>query len=140
MQTFLPYSDFKETARCLDYRRLGKQRVEAWQTYRAIIYKNGWSHHPTVKMWHNNIGALLEYGATMCIEWKRRGYVDNMLVRFQKEMSKCYDFSKPKWIGDDEFHKSHKSNLLRKLPEHYSKFNWQVSSNLPYKWMVNLIA
>ena len=29
MQTFLPYSDFIKTARCLDYKRLGKQRVEA---------------------------------------------------------------------------------------------------------------
>ena len=28
MQTFLPYKDFGKTAKCLDYRRLGKQRVE----------------------------------------------------------------------------------------------------------------
>jgi len=34
MQTFLPYADFKESAQCLDYRRLGKQRVEAKQIHR----------------------------------------------------------------------------------------------------------
>ena len=28
MQTFLPFADFEETARSLDTRRLGKQRVE----------------------------------------------------------------------------------------------------------------
>ena len=26
INTFLPYADFKQTAECLDYRRLGKQR------------------------------------------------------------------------------------------------------------------
>ena len=31
MQTFLPYPDFVKSAQCLDYRRLGKQRVEAKQ-------------------------------------------------------------------------------------------------------------
>ena len=30
MQTFLPYPDFKQSAACLDYSRLGKQRVEGF--------------------------------------------------------------------------------------------------------------
>lgn len=36
MQTFLPYADFSMSAKCLDYRRLGKQRVEAMQILNAI--------------------------------------------------------------------------------------------------------
>ena len=35
MQTFLPYPDFARSARCLDNRRLGKQRVESYQILRA---------------------------------------------------------------------------------------------------------
>lgn len=31
MNTFLPYPSFDESAKCLDYKRLGKQRVEAKQ-------------------------------------------------------------------------------------------------------------
>ena len=31
MQTFLPYPDFKKSLQTLDYRRLGKQRIEAYQ-------------------------------------------------------------------------------------------------------------
>ena len=31
MQTFLPYSSFTESAKILDWRRLGKQRVEGMQ-------------------------------------------------------------------------------------------------------------
>ena len=54
MQTFLPYNDFKKTAACLDNRRLGKQRVEAYQILRIISGKRtsgGWLRHPAVLMW-----------------------------------------------------------------------------------------
>ena len=59
MQTFLPYPDFKQSAACLDYRRLGKQRVEGVQILKAILgekslndkpYK-GWLNHPATLMW-----------------------------------------------------------------------------------------
>ena len=36
MQTFLPYPSFEETASILDYRRLGKQRVEGFQILNII--------------------------------------------------------------------------------------------------------
>jgi hypothetical protein len=37
MQTFLPYEDFTLSAQVLDYRRLGKQRVEALQIYNVLV-------------------------------------------------------------------------------------------------------
>ena len=50
MQSFLPIADFTETARILDPRRLGKQRVEALQILRGLIVPGyGWRHHPAVK-------------------------------------------------------------------------------------------
>jgi hypothetical protein len=36
VQTFLPYSDYATSARVLDYRRLGKQRVETKQILLAM--------------------------------------------------------------------------------------------------------
>lgn len=36
MQTFLPYDDVVKTMKCLDYQRLGKQRVEAMQIMKAL--------------------------------------------------------------------------------------------------------
>lgn len=36
MQTFLPYPDFRQSAKVLDRARLGKQRVECLQLARAI--------------------------------------------------------------------------------------------------------
>lgn len=43
----------------------------------------------------------------------------------------------PKWLGNDKFHASHRSNLLRKKPEYYSSFGWKESDNLPYIWPIN---
>ena len=49
MQTFLPYPDFVASARCLDRRRLGKQRVEVLQLLRALLVPgSGWANHPAV--------------------------------------------------------------------------------------------
>lgn len=39
MQTFLPYPDFKKSAQCLDYQRLGKQRLECKQILQTLALK-----------------------------------------------------------------------------------------------------
>lgn len=135
MMTFLPYASFTKTAKCLDYRRLGKQRVEAWQIYQSLTNKNyGWKNHPIVKMWKGYEQALLRYGIAICIEWKRRKYIDNMLERFCKEYKLNKDIGNPFWLGNEDFHASHRSNLLRKNKEYYSKFGWKETDNLPYVW------
>lgn len=135
MNTFLPYKSFIDSAKCLDYRRLGKQRVEAWQIYQAITNSNyGWQHHPIVNMWRGYEQALLRYGMAICWEWKKRGYIDNMEDRFIKAYKINKDNGNPKWIGNKEFHSSHRSNLLRKDKEYYGKFNWKELDNLPYVW------
>lgn len=78
MQTFLPYPDFKKSLQTLDYRRLGKQRIEAYQIIRAIKYGGGWSHHPAVKMWRGHINALKQYYNLSLDEWISRGYQNRM--------------------------------------------------------------
>lgn len=47
MQTFTPYSDFEESLRTLDLKRLGKQRVEVIQIVRALTVPGySWSSAP----------------------------------------------------------------------------------------------
>ena len=60
MQTFLPYESFEDTAKVLDYRRLGKQRVEGMQIINTIQTpkSKGWANHPIVKMWTPYVPAL----------------------------------------------------------------------------------
>jgi hypothetical protein len=40
----------------------------------------------------------------------------------------------PLWLGNQDFHNSHRSNLSRKDPVYYAQFNWDVPDNLPYIW------
>ena len=137
MQTFLPYPSFEETAAILDYRRLGKQRVEAFQIHTIITqpdYRGHWVNHPAVKMWRGYENALKLYVNVMIAEWVRRGYRNTMLsYNIDREVD---DMLLPWWLGDPLFHDSHKSNLLRKFPEYYSQFHWDVPDDLPYVWPV----
>jgi hypothetical protein len=74
MQTFLPYPDFEATARVLDWRRLGKQRVECMQILNALHgTSKGWVNHPAVRMWRGYEDALETYQSFMIEEWVRRG-------------------------------------------------------------------
>ena len=93
MQTFLPYPSFTASAAVLDYRRLGKQRVECYQIHRALTAGGGWAHHPAVTMWRGSVVALLQYGADMCFAWRARGYTDNMLPYFTEALARADRFA-----------------------------------------------
>lgn len=145
MQTFLPYADFRETASVLDYRRLGKQRVEAFQIFRAMNGETkGWRNHPAVLMWNGYETALALYAIAICDEWIARGYKDSMRPRFQQmledlEPALQTQTTFPSWLGLEEFHKSHQSNLIRKFPEHYKPLWPDVPENLEYVWPVSRV-
>lgn len=136
MQTFLPYADFPMSARSLDNRRLGKQRVETLQILNALTNPNyGWQNHPAVKMWRGHVASLVVYGLAICDEWKRRGFNDTCAAKIAAHMpDDCISAPPPSWLGNAEFHASHRSNLLRKEPEHYRQFNWIDGPDKPYVW------
>lgn len=140
MQTFLPYADFAKSAECLDNKRLGKQRVEVLQLLKAIHGETkGWVNHPCTKMWRLNTNALVEYGNAICSEWRYRGYKDTCLdkiIKYYYTPSLIHSISSfyPDWFGNEVFHASHRSNLLRKNPEYYGKFGWSEPNDLPYIW------
>lgn len=137
MQTFLPYVSFVESVRCLDRARLGKQRVECLQILNALLNPgtSRWESHPAVQMWKGHEGLLAMYGIAACEEWTDRGYKDNCAAKIESLMLKhVLNNSKPWWLGDQRFHSSHRSNLLRKEPEWYCKFAWAENDGQPYFW------
>jgi len=131
MQTFLPYADFHKSAEILDYKRLGKQRVEALQILNAIRgLSKGWRHHPCTIMWSKHEQALIQYAIVICEQWVLRGYKDSLLPRFRAE-AKTTNPEMPEWLGFQKLHLSHQSNLVRKNSDFYK---FQVEANLPYIW------
>jgi hypothetical protein len=137
MQTFLPYSDFEQSLRCLDTRRLGKQRIEAKQILATLLDRantGGWRNHPAVKMWRGYEASLAHYGLTACRVWIGRGYKDTTSRWFGIMLLDYVEIVHPPWLGREDFHASHRSNLLRKSPEFYGKLGWTEPHDLPYVW------
>jgi len=128
MQTFLPLPSFEETAKVLDYRRLGKQRVEARQILSSIHNHDKWSYHPIVKMWVGYEEALKAYFNSISLEWIIRGYHHN--IGFYN----LYNYEMPYWFGREEFHASHRAALLFKNYEYYSQFGWLEKPEKNYVW------
>lgn len=140
MQTFVPEITFEESARVLDYRRLGKQRVEVLQIIQALTpvtgrKTHGWRNHPATKMWQENVHGLAAYGVAICDEWVSRGYKDTCRDKIMSHVeADATDL--PTWWGDSRIHDSHKSNLLRKNIEFYSQYDWDVPADTPYFWPI----
>jgi hypothetical protein len=149
MQTFVPIStSFAASLAVLDYKRLGKQRVEALTIYNTIRKNDprGWGSHPIVRMWKDNQFALLVYGLTACNEWKKRGYVDNIHASFIdalvnhpyeiEHFNNTGQYSLPWWWGDDRVHSSHRASLLMKDRAYYKQFGWHETPKSDYFWPI----
>ncbi|MFC3503114.1 MSMEG_6728 family protein [Micromonospora krabiensis] len=148
MQTFLPYPDFLASARTLDQKRLGKQRVETIQVLRGLTWPTyGWRNHPAVKMWAGYEEALTRYGLDMCAVWVEPGRADTCAttmaldlatacgvetVRTQDELAAAGEL--PPWLGREDLHRSHRSSLVRKDPAHYRPIFGDVPDDLEYVW------
>ena len=112
MQTFLPYPDLRKSAECLDDKRLGKQRVEAYQILRCLSgLSKGWRNHPAVQMWRGHETALAQYGWHCCTEWIRRGFMDNLREKFERWLNG--DPLPPSWFGNPAFHAAHRAARRR---------------------------
>ena len=133
MQTFLPYQNFYLSLACLDNKRLGKQRVEAMQILNALTpgSTSRWRNHPATKMWKGHEPALENYKNLAILTWKFRGFKNTMPLTF--DFCRSDNLKKPLWLTE-EFCSAHRSNLLRKKPEFYSKYGWTEPNNLPYIW------
>ena len=147
MQTFLPYADFERSAQALDQKRLGKQRVEVIQVVRGLTRPGyGWRHHPAVLMWKGHEEALGRYGLTICEVWTERGFGDTCaativadlreagVTALRSEADLAAAGALPPWLGDEEFHRSHRSALVRKDPGFYAPLFPGVPDDVPYVW------
>jgi|TARA_R110000751_G_scaffold31335_8_gene79912 hypothetical protein len=170
MQTFAPLPSMKDSIKILDNKRLGKQRVEAVQILVSLLevpktdgsISKGWRWHPATALWEGYEYALARYTALCCLEWRLRGFTDNLwpvpllLVGrlTPRRAVKASDLEsvkrfaaythlngslqtrkvKPPWWGYEPLHSSHRANLLRKDPEYYGKFGWTEEPRKGYHW------
>jgi hypothetical protein len=131
MQTFLPYPTYTDSVACLDSTRLGNQVYNEG----IILIRGGWSHHPASKMWQGYEHHLALYLLAGIKELSKRGLE---YPETHKEILQHLDAfpntGPPHWLGNVDFHASHRSNLLRKNFRYYSQIGWTEPPNLPYIW------
>jgi len=156
MQTFLPFPEFEKSLHALDYRRLGKQRVEAKQLLKALRaypmghiadpeerrkyvkadINKGWINHPAAKMWLGYEQALAVYHNEAILAWENRGYKNTMPL-----IPTTGYIPMPPWLGDPSFHQAHRSNLIRKMPDYYrDQLGWTDPDDLEYIWPTSEVA
>ena len=122
MQVFLPYPSFQQSVACLDKSRLGNQ---IWRECKTLL-NGGWKHHPVAKMWADYKPALAMYGLYGLHELIKRDHIKPEAARDVKPFFKSFindlEAKNPSFIGNPDFHLSHRLNLLWKDPEWYSQF------------------
>ena len=146
MMTFRPYADHEQSARVLDDKRLGKQRLEAYQIMGAMMAPltgevGGWTNHPVVQMWGGrpnpyidhacgelHLRDLLEYYYAIRNEWRRRGFKHQMeykvlpFVFMASHTLNLPVIAKHPLPWEKPQEARHKLILYRKDPEFYGKY------------------
>jgi hypothetical protein len=139
MQTFVPDPSFQESLQMLDKKRLGKQRLEAWQILGNLKKDRtvGWGRHVIMYMWRGFEPALEHYYNLCLEEFSRRGCKNIKL----KPIEITQPIIMPPWVGDPRIHLSHQSQILGKIQnqpkmiEWYKQWNWSVEPYaLKYVW------
>lgn len=116
---------------CLDPKRLGNQVYREGLT----LLRGGWPNHPASKMWRGYEAALAQYIFIGLRVLQQRGlFYPHHFAEVEPYLKKI---KYPKWLGNDDFHASHRSNLLRKDPVWYGQFGWTESNDRPYIWPTN---
>ena len=113
--TFLPYPDIEKSLLSLDKRRLGKQRVEAFQIMKALNGETkGWRNHPATLMWKGYEDLLKIYYNKSLEIWEIKGGKNVVLKPVEiSDHTKALE-NKPWWFGFGPLHDSHKAALIRK--------------------------
>ena len=139
MQTFLPYTSYRECAKALDNKRLNKQILEAYQILNVLSGNSptgGWRNHPAVLMWKGHEYSLRSYAYTMIGEARKRGIkVDKNqenIANLEKRFSDRWGDRSPSWFGDNtklmRITTTHKANLFKKDPIYYAHFAYAQHS------------
>lgn len=134
--TLFPHIGFFKSVRPLDDARLSKQRQDALKILKGLMGDPEVPYHLSQEAWGGFEYALGVYGMTACSEWQnKRHHRDNLAFEIHKILE-CvpHDLTMPPWMGDLNFHRSHRSYLIRKNPEHYATVWPNTPENMPIFW------
>jgi hypothetical protein len=96
----------------------------------------GWTNHVVTRMWAGYEDSLALYAQEACnAKLARTGKAH----KYHEAFGDHFTAVPPPWLGKEEFHKSHRANLLRKDYAYYSALGWTENPETPYYWPVPLM-
>jgi hypothetical protein len=151
MQTFLPYADFYKSIQCLSDYRLQRQSFEAGVVLDHVVGRYAstlWKRHRVTRMWRGYESALGLYFSLTLLECAVRGFRSMRVAPYDYRSGyttktlhyACTEFLPidqivyPPWLGDEEFHASHRSALLRRCPDMRESMGWTEPDDLEQIW------
>lgn len=134
MITWMTMGTYGKTAKTLEREDLEIQREEVLHIVNWLIEEDSDCDDDdlVLGMWSGFEYALCIYGMFICMEWIRRGIVDEI---FWKLGNICHElgdsYQAPPWIKDKDVIRSHRSNLMRYDPDKYGKLFKGTPENMP---------
>lgn len=136
MITLMPNIGFFKSLRQLDDDRLSKQRQDAFGALELLLGPKPKTRHIMMDMWDGYEYVLGVYGMSACSEWQnKRGNRDKIAFEIHARLEGLpKEFDMPPWMEDLDFHRSHRSYLIRKMPEFYEELWPNTPLNMPLLW------
>lgn len=132
--TFLPNIRFFSSIRTLDNARVGRQRTDVLKILKGLMGES--DYHISHDMWSGYEYTLGVYGMTACSVWQQeRGHKDELAYQIHQILESLpHEFVPPPWIEDLNFHRSHRSYLIRKDARNYASQWPNTPENMPLLW------
>lgn len=139
MLTFLPMIGFFKSLRELDDARLGKQRQDALNILKALLTAGkprGATATPNIQMWSGFEYTLAVFGMSACSVWQvERRNRDKLAFEIHALVDSVpKDLLEPPWLGDLNFHRSHRSYLINKDADFYAVKWPNTPERMPLLW------
>lgn len=123
MRVYLPYPDYRRSAKCLNDDHLKEQRNSCRNLIQALTVPRSYSGDMThVLPWAADINGLLWLTDATLEERRRRGIDERGVtpwLLYKRDLP-----SRPYWLGNPDYHAAQRKHLLTAAPAHYGKMGW----------------
>lgn len=122
---YMPYPDFRRSAKCLSDQHLREQRVACRNVIQTLTVPRSAQLDAILRStWEGHINAVLEVTDATLAEMARRKLKGPLGVT--PWMLRRNDEEPPDWLGDEAWHLGVKRILLKADPAHYGRMMWRV--------------
>lgn len=119
---YLPYQDFRRSAKCLSDDHLREQRNSIRTAIRTLTVPRSGPMDDWIAEWGGHVTQLLQVCDATLEERRRRKADEKGVTPWMLDHG---DYP-PDWLGNPYHHDQHKRRLLHLNPGHYARMQWRL--------------